>query len=234
MKKIIILFIFLLLLTGCNKLVKEDNQKEINNDQNNNQINSDLEENIYQDRNPIKIALYEGTNGSYLRVDTFYSKMEALKDIGLFSIILSQDEKVTGNNIKGLYKDYSSQYENFSNYKIGYHIAFSTTDGTTFSETILKPLTFSKFPFSDYLYVWFYDDINNSGFYSHIEEDEYNENTVMSSIKLMSAKKSGEINSPIELTVFTYDEDDFSESGNYIGVSKYKISIVKEDVWQKY
>ena len=56
----------------------------------------------------------------------------------------------------------------------------------------------------------------------------------MSSIKLMSAKKSGEINSPIELTVFTYDEDDFSESGNYIGVSKYKISIVKEDVWQKY
>ncbi len=78
--------------------------------------------------------------------------------------------------------------------------------------------------------IWFYDDINNSGFYSHIEEDEYNENTVMSSIKLMSAKKSGEINSPIELTVFTYDEDDFSESGNYIGVSKYKISIVKEDV----
>ena len=230
MKKIIILFIFLLLLTGCNKLVKEDNQKEINNDQNNNQINSDLEENIYQDTNPIKIALYEGTNGSYSRVDTFYSKMEALKDIGLFSIILSQDEKVTGNNIKGLYKDYSSQYENFSNYKIGYHIAFSTTDGTTFSETILKPLTFSKFPFSDYLYVWFYDDINNSGFYSHIEEDEYNENTVMSSIKLMSTKKSEEISSPIELTVFTYDADDFSESGDYIGISKYKISIVKEDV----
>ena len=230
MKKIIILFIFLLLLTGCNKLVKEDNQKEINNDQNNNQINSDLEENIYQDTNPIKIALYEGTNGSYSRVDTFYSKMEALKDIGLFSIILSQDKKVTGNNIKGLYKDYSSQYENFSNYKIGYHIAFSLKDGTMLSETILKPLTFSKFSFSDYLYVWLYDDINNSGFYSHIEEDEYNENTVMSSIKLMSAKKSGEINSPIELTVFTYDEDDFSESGNYIGVSKYKISIVKEDV----
>ena len=230
MKKIIILFIFLLLLTGCNKLVKEDNQKEINNDQNNNQINSDLEENIYQDTNPIKIALYEGTNGSYSRVDTFYSKMEALKDIGLFSIILSQDKKVTGNNIKGLYKDYSSQYENFSNYKIGYHIAFSTTDGTTFSETILKPLTFSKFPFSDYLYVWFYDDINNSGFYSHIEEDEYNENTVMSSIKLMSTKKSEEISSPIELTVFTYDADDFSESGDYIGISKYKISIVKEDV----
>lgn len=234
MKKIIILFIFLLLLTGCNKLVKEDNQKEINNDQNNNQINSDLEENIYQDTNPIKIALYEGTNGSYSRVDTFYSKMEVLKDIGLFSIILSQDKKVTGNNIKGLYKDYSSQYENFSNYKIGYHIAFSTTDGTTFSETILKPLTFSKFPFSDYLYVWLYDDINNSGFYSHIEEDEYNENTVMSSIKLMSTKKSEEISSPIELTVFTYDADDFSESGDYIGISKYKISIVKEDVWVKY
>ena len=230
MKKIIILFIFLLLLTGCNKLVKEDNQKEINNDQNNNQINSDLEENIYQDTNPIKIALYEGTNGSYSRVDTFYSKMEALKDIGLFSIILSQDKKVTGNNIKGLYKDYSSQYENFSNYKIGYHIAFSLKDGTMLSETILKPLTFSKFSFSDYLYVWLYDDINNSGFYSHIEEDEYNENTVMSSIKLMSTKKSEEINSPIELTVFTYDEDDFSESGNYIGVSKYKISIGKEDV----
>ena len=45
--------------------------------------------------------------------------MKSLKDIGVFSIILSNQEEERGR-IKNLYASYSSNYENFSNYKIGY------------------------------------------------------------------------------------------------------------------
>lgn len=186
------------------------------------------EEEKYIDTNPIKIALYSGKNGKYKRQDDFYSKLEPIKDIGLFSIILSNDLEVSGNGIKGLYSEYKNQYENFSNYKVGYNIRFSLKDGTEFNETILKPLLFSEFSFHDYLYVWLYDDIHNSGWYSHLEPDDYNENTVMSSIKLMSTSGSREIVSPIYLTVFTYDEDDFDESGNYRGISQFTTLIKRE------
>ena len=47
----------------------------------------------------------------------------------------------------------------------------------------------------------------------------------MSSIKLMWGPTSNEINSNIELSVFTYDEDDFDNSGNYRGISKFTTII---------
>ena len=73
--------------------------------------------------------------------------------------------------------------------------------------------------------IYIYDDINTNGWHSHIEENEYTDNTVMSSIKLMWAPSYYEINSPIELSVFTYDDDDFSEEGYYRGISSYKMTI---------
>ena len=39
------------------------------------------------------------------------------------------------------------------------------------------------------------------------------------------ANKATSISSPITLTVFTYDEDDFDKDNNYIGKSKYTITI---------
>ena len=47
----------------------------------------------------------------------------------------------------------------------------------------------------------------------------------MSSIKLMWANEASQIDSNIELTVFTYDEDDFDENNNYRGISKFTTII---------
>ena len=51
---------------------------------------------------------------------------------------------------------------------------------------------------------------------------------MLSSIKLMSTKGSDEISTPIYLTVFTYDSDDFDASLNYRGVSKFTTIIERE------
>lgn len=224
MKKIMLLISLFFLLVGCsiNNQDKNETNKEENLVQNKKEIKEEKEE--YQDLNPILIALYKKESGVYKRQDRFYSQLEPIKDIATFSIILDNQENISGN-YKELYKNHSSSYENFTNYKIGYNISFTLKDGKVFNENILKPKDVFDYSFSDYLYIWLYDDINNTGWYSHLEADDYNETTVMSSIKLMSTSLSKEIITPIKLTVFTYDFDDFDLDNNYRGVSKFTTLI---------
>jgi len=229
MKKIVYLSLILLLLVGCNKKVSkdieiknQDNQEEI---LENNVINEDSKKDNYIDDNPVKISFYKKNNGVYKRLDKFESKVESMKEIGIFSIILSDEEEVYGNSIKNLLKEKMESNPEFSNYKIGFNIKFTLKDGTVISENILKPLNYGSYGFSPYLYAWLYDDINTSGWHSHIEENEFRSDTIMSSIKLMWGPSSSEINGNIELSVFTYDEDDFDDSGNYRGVSKFTTII---------
>ena len=78
--------------------------------------------------------------------------------------------------------------------------------------------------------TYLYDDYKNrySNFYSHIEENEYNDDTLFTSIKLY-ANSIDMLSSNIELTVFTYDTlDDFDADGNYRGNSKYIVNISKK------
>ena len=225
MKKIFLLISLILLFNACSLNNKNNNQdsKEVENlVQNEKELKEEKEE--YQDLNPIKIALYKKENGVYKRQDIFYSKLEPIKDIAVFSIILDNQESISGN-YKELYKNYSSTYENFTNYKIGYNISFTLKDGKVFNENILTPKDVFDYSFSDYLYIWLYDDINKSGWYSHLETSDYNDSTVISSIKLMSTSLSNEIITPIKLTVFTYEQDDFDLNNNYRGVSKFTTLI---------
>ena len=104
---------------------------------------------------------------------------------------------------------------------------FQTEDGEVF-ENILEPHVYNSYPFGEYIYVWLYDDINTTGWHSHIEENEYNDNTIMSSIKLMWAPNATKITSNVELSVFTYDSDDFDELGHYRGNSISSVIIEKK------
>lgn len=163
-------------------------------------------------------------NGKHLYQTEYISSFLSLKDIGVFSIILSNELEEVGT-IKNLYKTYSSRYENFDNYKIGYQIVVNLKDGTSVKETILRPKNFTDYKFSNYLYIWLYDDINTTGWHSHIEDSDYNDSTVMSSIKLMATDEGSKNIENVLVTVFTYDTDDFDTDGNYRGISKSTLTI---------
>lgn len=210
---LLILFIF---LTGCSKQEVVDEVKGVENK---------IEASSYQDNNKIKISLYT-TNTKHMKQTEITSKFLSLKDIGTFTSILS-NENVEIGSCKTLYKKYASSYENFTNYKIGYEIIVNLKDNTSIKETILKPKYFTDYSFSNYLYIWLYDDINTTGWHSHIEEKDYNNNTVMSSIKLMATEEGSNNIENILITVFTYDNDDFDLNGNYRGISKSTLIIKK-------
>ena len=225
MKKIMFISLILILLVGCNKFEKVQNKKEDIKELVETETEKEEIKEEYVDDNPIKIALYKGSKGVYKRLDTFESIPESMKEIGVFSIILSDEEEVKGSSIKSLYKEMIESNPEYQNYKIGFNIKFTLKDGKVINENILRPLEYSNYGFCHYLYAWIYDDVNATGWHSHIEEDEYTSNTIMSSIKLMWGKTYDEINSDIELSVFTYDQDDFDESNNYRGISKFTTII---------
>ncbi len=232
---IIIFIVGLIIVTGCsfkNQDVNSENKikdKDISENKVEDKVDN-LEKDDYQDDNPVKISLYHKEN-KYIRQDVFKSNLAEFKDIGLFSIILSDEKEIDISSVKNLYNKYKMNYDDFSKYKIGYNIRFTLSDGRILNETILKPKVFSDFSFNPYLYVWLYDDINNSGYYSHLEPSDYNDNTVMSSIKLMATSFSKEIVSNIALTVFTYDTlDDFDSNFNYRGNSSHTMFILREEL----
>ena len=227
MKKIFYLSLIILLFCGCSKKI-ETKKEIINSNIEEKEEIEEIKESVYIDDNPIKIAFYKKENGVYKRLDNYSSHVEEFKEIGIFSIILSNEEEVNGSSIKSLYKDISNNIPNFSNYKIGFNIKFTSNDGKIINENIFKPLEYANYGFSHYLYAWIYDDINTTGWHSHIEENEFNDNTIMSSIKLMWGRTSNEIASPVELTVFTYDADDFDQDGNYRGISKFTTIIERK------
>ena len=128
-----------------------------------------------------------------------------------------------------LVKDYSTNIVSGKDIEV-YQIYFSNeenislSNGENINHTILNPSTTIQ---NEYILTYLYDDYKNrnSNFYSHIEDTEYNDETLFTSIKLF-ANKVDTLASSIEFTVFTYDtEDDFDSDGNYRGNSKYTIMI---------
>ena len=227
MKKILYLILILLVLTGCNK---QEEDITLNNNEPKVEEKEDLEEEEkYIDNNPIKIAFYKKENDIYQKLYRYESKVVSMSEVGVFSIILSDEDEVIGSSIKSLYNSKKEEIENFDNYKIGFNIKFTLNNGTEVNENILRPLDYGSYGFSPYLYAWIYDDVNTTGWHSHIEENEYSDNTVMSSIKLMWGPASADIESAIELSVFTYDEDDFDDNGYYRGVSKFTTVIERSE-----
>lgn len=211
MKKILIIIILLFTLTSCTK-------------KSNDPINLDDTLNInistYKDDNPIKVGLYVD---EYLSKEYTTTKTN-MQDITVFNIYYTNKEKLENNYIKYNFNKYYNEYENIDKYKIGFIISFSVND-KTYHEQILTPDC--EYLFAPYIYIYLYDDIHQTPntWYSHLLKEEVNDDTIYSSIKLFKADHANEITSPITLSVFTYDKDDFDNNHNYIGSSIYTTTI---------
>ena len=219
MKKIFLVLI-MLFIVGCG-IKKDEEMKRIEEAINNPPtVTPDPTPTPYVDTNPIKVGLYK----DYKLVHEYNKKFKDQTDIAIFNVLFTNEESITKNgNFKNTWKKYFDKYEKASDYKIGFELDVEI-NGEKQENILLNPKNQHKiYPT---LYAYLYDDIHNSGYYSHVEMKDVKDNTIYSSIKLYLHKKTNEITSPITLTVFTYkDDNDFDENGHYRGNSKHTITI---------
>lgn len=236
MKKTLLLIITILIIAIGTLTINYYKKLSIENDNNDIQqetiTNDDIkvETGEYIDNNPIKLGLYKyyGKNKERELIKEYSTNWQYHKDISSFEVYYTTNDYITGENQINTFDIYKNNYNNIDNYRIGYIINFLTTS-KEINQTILSPKDTNNF--FEYLEIYLYDDYHRTGgWYSHTTEEEFNENTLLTSIKLTAGKFINEINSDITVTAFTYDNDDFSKEGQYKGISKYSIIIKNPNI----
>ncbi len=226
MKKIVLIMLILSMLTGCTKNKEQPNDDV---DEKREVEQPKQEEEKYIDNNPIGLSfyMYYGQNINRKRLETYQAPFVIGQDLCSLEIYYTKDDVLDINSQKNLWNQYYQNYNNIDNYKIGYKISFTTINNENISKYILSPKDTDEV--FNYIQLYLYDDINvqDGAWYSHITEEEYNDNTILTSIKLTGSDYTNQIASDITLEVFTYDADDFDEEGNYRGNSKTSIIISK-------
>ena len=218
MKNKIILLLVVLLLVGCSnkKEVKVESKKIIDEEITKN------EKEVYVDTNPIKLSLYVDKK----KINEYNSPMTIYKDIVSLECYYTEDNSIIDGKFKEVFNKYYANYQNIEEYKIGYYIRFNTSDGEV-SKYIYNPSDVESF--FNYIQVYLYDDVHQeSSYYSHVTKEEYNDNTLLTSIKLTASTYIDRVNSDVEVTAFTYKKEDINDKNEYIGKSKYKVIIKRQ------
>lgn len=224
MKKVLLMIIFVILLSGCHKSIKKDEVKQPK------QSKEEQKEEVvipsYLDLNITPISFYQLTGNVLKKLNTIHGNYQALDDVGVFQVFPSNLEEIQ------LSKNYSVSYvEEWNHYleqfpiHIGFSLSFTLSNGEEVYYTILNPdQTMTKW---EYFMAYLYDDYanRNKSFYSHMEMSDYSESSLVTAIKLQCGAYFLDINSPVSFQVFTYDDlDDFLD-GKYRGNSQSTMTI---------
>lgn len=220
MKKILIIIIMIITICGCTKKeeIKQPNKKE--------EKTEEIIKDTYIDENTTPIGIYKLQGNKLTKLSKINTTPIVEQDIGVFQIFPSNEDTITLD--KGFGPAFHDEWIKYPNIKLGINIKFSLSNGQNISYNIFSPEnTFDEW---EYLMNYLYDDYNNYGknFYSHIEKEEYNENTLVTAIKLQSSYSIDQVNSKITLTAFTYDTEDDFENNEYRGNSSYSMDICLE------
>lgn len=223
------LYILLIILTICTGCVKENKneqepktQKEIIKEE-----NVKAEKDSYKDLNNTPIGIYKLSGNKLIKLHTINTKLEVEGLIDTFQIFPSNKEEITLNNTfaTSFYNEWTNFKNINNNLKIGFNIKFKLKNGENISYNIYGPdNTFDKW---EYLMNYLYDDYANQGksFYSHIESNQMNDNTLFTAFKMQMSYSCFDIDSKIQFSVFTYDDNDDFKDNEYRGNSIYTINI---------
>ena len=221
MKKILILVLILFVTTSCTKEEPQIKKEKVTKKE------EVVEKDTYKDNNTTPISLYKLEGNTLVRQTTITKHLSSMEDIDIFQVYPSTEDNIKVTNYAtDFYNEYSKYNEN-NNLKIGFQIDY-TANNEEISYLILNPTNaMEKW---EYIMGYLYDDYLNKdkSFYSHIEEGEYTDNNLISSIKLQGGYQVDKITSNIDLTVFTYDSEDDFDNNKYRGNSKYTLTIIPE------
>ena len=184
-------------------------------------------EEVYIDDNEMQIGIYRKSTRNL--VEEYSASWKPEEIIGVFSVFATRENAIRNNDFDVVWKDYWNRYSDNQNHRIGYNMKFTLNTGEIIDEQILNPREAEKM-YSELMF-FVYDDVNiiPGRVYSHVTKEEMNDNTLLTTVKIVGDIYTKNIISPLELTAFTYNGlDDFDPAtGKYRGNSTYSIIINK-------
>ena len=221
MKKIIVLFLILFSTTACTKekVIKKEKVEP---------KQKIVEKDTYKDNNTTPISLYKLEGNNLIKQTSITKHLSSMEDIDIFQVYPSNEDNIKVTSYSTDFYNEYTKYNINNNLKIGFQLEYTINNTEELSYLILNPTNaMEKW---EYIMGYLYDDYLNKdkSFYSHIEEGEYTDNNLISSIKLQGGYQVDQITSNINLTVFTYDSEDDLLNNKYRGNSKYTLTIIPE------
>lgn len=160
----------------------------------------------------IPVGLYLSNLKTKTLVSNYTSPLTLYKDIVSLEVFYTNNPSLEGEQVN-LWNQYCDG-KKAGLYKIGYIIEYKIDDREV-RQVILSPHD-TEAIFND-IQVYLYDDIHqDKKVYSHVTNDDYDKDTVFTSIKLTASTNIDQISTPITLKVFVYDDKNTSkELGGY-------------------
>ncbi len=217
MRKIFLITIIVIFLGGCGTQKHQNKTLEAKDIEVKDVLDNSKSK---QDDNLIKLGLYKDNK----KISVYESSMPIYKDIISLGCYYTDEDIVSDGDFKEVFLKYYNEYQNIDGYKLGYHIKFSTSD-KEIDKYIFRPS--DVWEFFDYIQVYLYDDIHqDTSWYSHVTDDNYNDSTLLTSIKLTASTYIDRVSSDVTIGVFIYNSDSVVE-GKYIGDNVYYVTLKK-------
>ncbi len=181
---------------------------------------------------PQVVGLYTSGSGGRVLLSEYIAYWVRGEDIATFNTFASNESKLNYASYREMLVDCWFSFPDAKDYKIGYELSYKLYTGEEFKIIIKKP---SDIVHTEYLEVYLYDSVqqynNSSGWYSHLSDEEMDDETLLYSFKLTPGVQIMEVES-IKLMTFVYkynDDSDFDpETGEYIGTVSYQIDILRK------
>lgn len=228
-------------LIGCGKDKKEEASSSIETAESaSTETVTETETERIVNEKPVFLYYMDYGSSTAQRVKTFETEWTDEEDIGVFAALAVDRssfafEEEYGSEI-GMQQETWDSVKASGEYKIGYQVSFDI-DGEHKIFTILSPSDVEKEKdlfmgdvdtdeVTGYLGIWLYDDYHqDGGFYDHVDPDEYDDDTLLTSIKLRLTPDGMDI-SNLVLEAFSYSNTlEFDGDGHYNDLYGSRVSI---------
>lgn len=177
------------------------------------------------------MSLYKNIKDEKLRRrydETYSAAWVKGRDITSFECIASDAAELKNKDyFQDLWREEWEKFENHDQCKIAYRVQFKTSDGKNIDKMLMK--AGDELEYRDYIENYLYDDIHQvrGKWYSHLNPEDMNEETILSSLKFTAGRNIEKVYSPITVSAYIYYSDlDFDEEGNYVGAVSYTVQMV--------
>lgn len=167
---------------------------------------------------PIGLYIKSGSDKRVLQ-NQMQAEYAVGKDITVLSAFLTNNPEISGSKFAEVWLSYQNKLPETATYKIGYLLSYGLVSGNHIEQMIKEPSDTEQN--REYLETYIYDDVHQSGWYSHLLSSDITEKTVVTSIKLTGGPNVADVKDiAVEAFLYNPEEDSLARGSTTVHIFK--------------